>query len=327
MAQLRTKKIVTAGFMLAIGIILPFATAHAFGIPGTVFLPMHIPVFLCGFLCGAPYGLLCGLILPLLNSVLTMMPVFFPTAIQMSFELGVYGFLSGYLYGKQSLRSNSIYLYLILLISMILGRVVSGGVFCLFVLSNLDVGKYSIWASVLNGIPGIMIQFLLIPPIVLAASKISQRQNDAIAQAKELVRNGDKDCVVVKNNRIISAENTKGIHHIITLHEKGALRDAIVADEIIGKAAAMVFSYSGVVRCYGKVVSKAGYEWLKNHGVSVEYECLVESIRNRKGDGICPMEETVLEIFDEREALKALKETMARLSKKSAESERGSMKL
>ncbi|MBQ7376223.1 MAG: ECF transporter S component, partial [Clostridia bacterium] len=60
----KTHRLTLAGFFVALGIILPFALGHGMGVPGTLLLPMHLPVLLCGFLCGPTYGLLCGMILP-----------------------------------------------------------------------------------------------------------------------------------------------------------------------------------------------------------------------------------------------------------------------
>ena len=83
----KTKKLTLAGMLLALGIILPFATSHGIGVPGNILLPMHIPVYLCGLLCGPLYGALCGLVLPLLNSVLTGMPVIYPMMPLMTVEM------------------------------------------------------------------------------------------------------------------------------------------------------------------------------------------------------------------------------------------------
>ena len=85
----KNQKLAITGLLLAIGIILPFATAHGIGIPGTVLLPMHIPVLLCGLLCGPAYGSGLGLVLPILNSLLTGMPVLYPMAPIMTAELCV----------------------------------------------------------------------------------------------------------------------------------------------------------------------------------------------------------------------------------------------
>ena len=91
------KKITVAAMFLALGLILPFFTGQIPQI-GSKLLPMHIPVFLCGLICGWKYGGLVGFILPLLRSALFGMPVFFPSATAMAFELMTYGAVSGFLY-------------------------------------------------------------------------------------------------------------------------------------------------------------------------------------------------------------------------------------
>ena len=97
MRKSTTKKMVYAGVLLAVGILLPFLTAQIPSL-GSRMLPMHIPVLLAGFICGWPYGLVIGFILPLFRSVLFGMPPMFPTALAMAFELAVYGAVTGILY-------------------------------------------------------------------------------------------------------------------------------------------------------------------------------------------------------------------------------------
>lgn len=50
-----------AAMFLALGLVLPFATAQIQQI-GNMLLPMHIPVLLCGLICGWQYGGLVGFI-------------------------------------------------------------------------------------------------------------------------------------------------------------------------------------------------------------------------------------------------------------------------
>lgn len=305
MHLLRTKRIVTAGLMLAIGILLPMVTAHGYGIKGTVLLPMHLPVFVCGFCCGPLYGGLCGLILPVLNSMLTGMPTLFPNALIMTGELGTYGFISGLLYQKSGFCKK--YLYPILLAAMAAGRIVYGLLGSLLLLFDPNLGTFSVIAALVTGIPGIVIQVILIPNIVALLRKALESEVNVFATAKELVQSGAKTCVVVRGNKIISSESPQGIKHIIELHDQGILKDSLVADKIIGKSAAMVYTLSGVKACHGITVSESAVQWLQDHGVAVTYDTLVSVIQNRRGDGMCPMEATVLNCWDAQEALQLLK--------------------
>ena len=92
-----TKNIVLSAMFLAIGLVLPLFTAQIPQI-GQMLLPMHIPVLLCGFVCGWQSGAVVGFVLPLLRSAIFGMPVFFPTATGMAFELMTYGLVAGLLY-------------------------------------------------------------------------------------------------------------------------------------------------------------------------------------------------------------------------------------
>ena len=162
-----------ASMFLAMAFVLPFLTGQIPQI-GSRLCPMHIPVILCGYICGAPWGLAVGFIAPLLRSVTLGMPLLLPTAFSMAFELAVYGFMSGLLYRK--LPKNKVNIYLSLVVSMIAGRLVWGVVQLCCV--GLDVSKFSLsgfWAgAVVNAIPGIIIQLVFIPVLVMALERIDK---------------------------------------------------------------------------------------------------------------------------------------------------------
>ncbi|MGI6153448.1 MAG: ECF transporter S component [Christensenellaceae bacterium] len=160
------KKLIMSALCLALGLLLP-TFFHMFG-AGTVFLPMHIPVLLCGLICGAPYGAAVGLVLPFISSAITGMPAIFPTAVAMCLELCTYGLITGLLY-----RRHKRNIYLSLVVGMLAGRGVSG-------LANAAIlgiagqpyafGTF-ITASFVTSIPGIVIQLVFIPLIVMVLLK------------------------------------------------------------------------------------------------------------------------------------------------------------
>lgn len=153
---------------LAIGIVLPFLTGQ---IPqvGKMLLPMHIPVFLCGLICGWQYGAAVGFILPLLRSLMFGVPVIFPTAASMALELMTYGLVAGLLYGI-SRHQWIIALYRSIIAAMLAGRVVWGvsQVIFLNTQGNSFTWKAFMAGAFLNAIPGIIVQLILIPAIMLA---------------------------------------------------------------------------------------------------------------------------------------------------------------
>ena len=164
------KRLVLAALFLAVALVLPFLTGQ---IPevGAMLCPMHIPALLCGFFCGWPWGLAVGLIAPVLRSLLFSMPPMFPVAICMSFELAAYGAVSGWLYAKLPGKKASV--YGALLAAMVVGRLVWGA--ARFLCTGLDVSAFGLsafWAgAVTSAIPGIIVQIVLIPILVMALEK------------------------------------------------------------------------------------------------------------------------------------------------------------
>jgi uncharacterized membrane protein len=314
-----TKKTVVAGLMLAIGFLLPLLTSHSIVLlPGNVFLPMHIPVLLCGFFCGPLYGALLGLILPFLNSFLTSMPLLYPNAIVMSGELFTYGLMTSLIYKFTGYSGKLRHIYPTLIISMISGRVVYGIVAGILLFFNPAMKKLSVIGAIIQGVPGIIIQLILIPVIVSAIYKNISKKHLTKSDAIRMIEDGSKSCVVVRDNKIINTSSSKGISHILKLYETGVLTNTYVADAIIGKAAAMIFSLSGVKGCYGHIMSKEALNWLNSHNIEATYNTLTDNIINRKGDGICPMEATVADVNDEKTAVVLLKAKIEELQKKSS---------
>jgi len=170
MKKISTKGIVFSGMFIALGLVLPFFTGQIPTI-GRQLLPMHIPVLICGFVLGWPYGLIVGFITPLLRSVLFTMPPMYPSAVAMAFELAVYGFMTGLLY--KLMPRKIVFVYISLILSMLLGRIVWGIVSLVLYTLGGDAFTWSAFMSgaVINAVPGIIIQIALIPPIILALEK------------------------------------------------------------------------------------------------------------------------------------------------------------
>ena len=163
-------KMVLAALFLAIAYVLPFFTGQIPEI-GAMLCPMHIPVLLCGFICGWNWGLLVGFIAPLLRSVALGMPPMFPTAICMAFELATYGAIAGIMHKK--LSNKKWYVYLSLIVTMIAGRIVWGG--AMYICMGIKGGAFTLAAffagAITNAIPGIIVQLVLVPIIVIMLEK------------------------------------------------------------------------------------------------------------------------------------------------------------
>lgn len=157
---------VLAALFLAMAYVLPFFTGQVPQI-GSMLCPMHIPVLLCGFICGWPWGVAVGLIAPVLRSATLGMPPMFPTAVCMAFELATYGAVAGLMY--KVLPKCKLSVYVSLLIAMVTGRLVWGA--AMFTCLGLTGGSFGFSAflagAVTNALPGIILQLILVPAIVM----------------------------------------------------------------------------------------------------------------------------------------------------------------
>lgn len=165
------KDLTLVAMFLALGLILPFLTGQIPQI-GSKLLPMHIPVFLCGLICGWRYGALIGFLLPLIRSFIFGMPVFFPSATAMAFELMTYGAVVGFLYQISRWKCVRA-LYRCLISAMLAGRIVWGIV--QIIQLGLTNGTFTwqifITSALIDAIPGIILQLVMIPCVMVALNR------------------------------------------------------------------------------------------------------------------------------------------------------------
>lgn len=163
------KKSIITAVCIALCYVIPLMF-HGIQNAGSIFCPMHIPVFICGLICGWQYGLLCGIAGPALSSALSGMP---PVAIlpSMMVELAVYGTAAGLMMKLVRTKSTYADLYISLIVAIVCGRVLAGLAKALI----FARGSYSMSAwiagSVVTSWPGTVIQLVFIPTIVFALMK------------------------------------------------------------------------------------------------------------------------------------------------------------
>lgn len=168
MKQTQIRLMVTAALCIAIGVALPQAF-HAIPNAGSIFLPMHIPILVCGLVCGWRYGMLCGILTPFLSFLIAGMPpmAYLPAMIC---ELAVYGLVTGLMRNWLKKESLAGY-YASLIAAMLAGRLVMGAVNALV----FQAGRYSfqvfLTAAFVTALPGILIQLLVIPTLVMMLRK------------------------------------------------------------------------------------------------------------------------------------------------------------
>ncbi len=137
---------------------------------GESLLPMHFPILLLGLLVGPHAAIAAGVISPLVSFLLTGMP---KAAILpfMIIELGVYGLCAGLLSNRRLPTASKV------VIAQVSGRAVRA---CAILISYYGIGNRAIspaiiLSSIKAGWMGIALQIILIPVILRALDRLSER--------------------------------------------------------------------------------------------------------------------------------------------------------
>ena len=172
-----TRRLTTAALCVAIGVLLP-QLFHPIPNFSSIFLPMHLPVLICGLICGWKYGMLCGILCPVLSFALAGMPPAFILP-GMVCELAVYGLASGLIFARIHTGSMVKNVYFALIPAMLLGRLFAGLVDGLI----FRVGQYTFQIFIsglfVTALPGILVQLVLIPLLIVVLTKAKVIQHTA----------------------------------------------------------------------------------------------------------------------------------------------------
>ncbi len=115
---------------------------------------------------------------------------------------------------------------------------------------------------------------------------------------------------LVKDGVILRTGKREGIGELLEAVDAlgDGIRDASLADKIVGKAVAMIARAAGLRAVYATLASHAAVAALAQDRIPLTYEGLVPLILNKRNDGPCPMERLTLPLANPLEAVSALRE-------------------
>ena len=159
---------------LAAAVALPQA-AHLLGYAtgtgntiGSILLPMHFAIIALGLFAGPYAGLVAGALSPVVSYLLTGMPSVAVLPFMVA-ELAGYGFAAGFI------ASKDIHPALKVAFTLVAGRLLRTFVTAIAVAGfGANAGIADVWTAVVPGIPGILLQLILIPVIVRAVEAASR---------------------------------------------------------------------------------------------------------------------------------------------------------
>ena len=146
--------------------------------------------------------------------------------------------------------------------------------------------------------------------------KENEKMENRLEQAKAALQGEITFAAVLQDGRLVTSER-KGIAPMMALlsEDLNLLKGACVADRVIGRAAALLMEKAGIAEAFGEVVSSHALKAFEKSGISFAYGKEVEYIINRTKTGMCPMEQTVLDMEDAEAAYEALKLKLTELAK------------
>ena len=134
-----------------------------------------------------------------------------------------------------------------------------------------------------------------------------------VEEAKALLAEKNATCVVFGKEEHIYFD--RGVRPLLSALSDGYLKDALVCDKVIGKSAAMILVAGGIAKLHTRLVSTHARKYLDAHGIDYSFDAECPYIINRAGDGMCPMEATVLDIDDAESGVAALREKLKSMQK------------
>lgn len=132
-----------------------------------------------------------------------------------------------------------------------------------------------------------------------------------LERAKAILEQEGYTCVLCKDDCVHTSTH-RGVRPLLDLLETN-VSGFCAADKVVGKATALLYCLLNVKAIHAQVISQAALQVLKGRGIAVTWDSQVEYIRNRAGDGRCPMEQATEHIDDPRQALIAIEKKLKEL--------------
>ena len=132
-------------------------------------------------------------------------------------------------------------------------------------------------------------------------------------QAREILEREGYTCVLRAGDAVYTSR-LRGVAPLLGWLDEGSVEPGFVAaDKVVGRATAYLYRLLGAKAVYARVISDGALAVLEEAGIPAEYGERVPFIRNRAGDGMCPMEAATASSTTAEEALAAIRQKLQQL--------------
>jgi hypothetical protein len=132
----------------------------------------------------------------------------------------------------------------------------------------------------------------------------------------EQLVNSENNLMVFRGDELIFSSSGRGIAPLIEAIDAlgtESLRGVTTADRVVGKAAALLNLYMGVVEVHAGVISSGAKKLLSEHGVGFEFLEDTDVVKAKDGVVFCPFEKLVWDVSDPEEAHALIRAKLAEL--------------
>lgn len=138
--------------------------------------------------------------------------------------------------------------------------------------------------------------------------------NTDLEMARSILAAEGCTCVLCRDGKVYKS-TFRGVRPLMEFLESGEdFHGFSAADKVVGKATAFLYCLLGVRAVHANVISEPALQVLQSHGITLTWDQQVSAIRNRAGDGLCPMEMATRDIDDPAQAPAAIRAALLRLT-------------
>ncbi|MGM9973794.1 MAG: DUF1893 domain-containing protein [Clostridiaceae bacterium] len=140
-----------------------------------------------------------------------------------------------------------------------------------------------------------------------------------IEQANSLLEDQGASCLIFKDQQLIYSSKSIGVKPLIQfINDNPAIKNVdklTLVDKVIGKAAMLLAAYIGVSEVFTPVMSQEAIRVAELYNINYSALKMVPFIKNRQGNGKCPLELSVENTEDLQKALINIRQAITELMK------------
>lgn len=137
-------------------------------------------------------------------------------------------------------------------------------------------------------------QLMLVVLVLSSLVACTTKKTDQLSVGEQMLEmlNEQALSLLVYNDSTLTTHDNRGVQDLLALisSQPERLQGAIVADKVIGKAAAALMATGGVVEVHTNVICTPARELLEREGIKVFAAEEVPQILNRDKSGMCPID-------------------------------------